>query len=104
MTLRPLSPQQRRVLMYVAFRIDTGPPPTHQEVLDWFGWKSLNYVVLVYKALVNKGYLYRDRGVARGVRLSEAYKEYRDQWLRRRKQKRPASPSSTTSSRPKKRA
>jgi SOS-response transcriptional repressor LexA len=88
-SLLPLTPVERRTLMYVAFRIDTDRPPSYQEIADYFGMKSRGWLHTVLKNLARKGYLHRDKKLHRALRLTPAYKEYRDQWQSRRKQKPP---------------
>lgn len=50
---------------------ERGFPPTRTEIADTLGYKSINSVSVHVEALVAKGAIEVDRGLARGLRLCE---------------------------------
>lgn len=55
-----LSSNQRRLLRFIADRINRGlSPPNLREIAEEFGWKAHNSSVLKFKSLERKGYLCR---------------------------------------------
>jgi SOS-response transcriptional repressor LexA len=67
---RPLTEKQARVLAFVREEIVTkGRPPTAREIAAMLGARSTNVVTDYLWALERKGFIVRDRDVARGIRL-----------------------------------
>lgn len=71
MRVAVLTPIQRRVLRYFAeYTLLRGVPPAIHEVRDAFGWTSNNAAVGHFTALIRKGYLIHEPGVAHAYRLA----------------------------------
>ena len=69
--MEPLTTKQRRVLEFVAGRLDEDHPPSQREIADHFGLvQNAAYQLVGY--LRKKGYLV-DAGGHRGLRLSPEY-------------------------------
>ena len=65
-----LTPKQAAVLAFVREEIATkGRPPTAREIAAMLGARSTNAVTDYLWALERKGFIVRDRDVARGTRL-----------------------------------
>jgi repressor LexA len=69
-----LTERQSAVFAYIAKRIVKGIPPSVREIMEHFGFRSLNAVSCHVAALVRKGWIERDTRLARGLRLTEAGK------------------------------
>lgn len=70
-----LTPSQRHVLEFVESRVLKGDnPPTYREICGEFGYKSPKAAADHIAALEKKGYLSREKGRARSMKLTkEAY-------------------------------
>lgn len=66
-----LPEKQKRVLEIIIHACERGYPPTLDEIRSELGVKSDNGIRNHIKALVSKGYLKRDKGIARGIRVLE---------------------------------
>lgn len=67
---KPLTPRQQLALTLILRSItDRGYPPTVRELGAGLGLSSSNSVVFVLQRLQAKGYLDRDAGVTRGMRV-----------------------------------
>ena len=65
-----LTERQREILGYIAQKLDVdGIPPLIKEIQRQFGFKSPNAVQAHLLALTKKGYVWRRRRKARGLRL-----------------------------------
>ena len=70
--LHDLTPRQQQVLEIVAAQFkDHGRAPTVREIASAMGVKAVGPIQDHLKALVQKGYLERDPGLSRGLRLTE---------------------------------
>lgn len=66
----PITHAQETLLRFLIACVDSrGRPPTFRETMVHLGWKSTNSVVCHLHALECRGYIARDREVARGVRI-----------------------------------
>lgn len=64
--------KQREVYRFIKDSIENrGFPPTRSEIADSLGYKSVNAATVHVEALIAKGALIADRGIARGLRLCE---------------------------------
>ena len=69
--MEPLTTKQRRVLEFVAGRLDENHPPSQREIADHFGLvQNAAYQLVSY--LRKKGYVF-DAGGHRGLRLTPEY-------------------------------
>jgi repressor LexA len=69
--MEPLTTKQRRVLEFVAARLDENRPPSQREIADHFGLvQNAAYQLVSY--LRKKGYVF-DAGGHRGLRLTPEY-------------------------------
>jgi repressor LexA len=67
-----LTPPQRRILDFVESRLLSGEnPPTYREICQKFGYRSPKAAVDHVVALERKGYLFRQKGNARAMRLTK---------------------------------
>jgi repressor LexA len=65
-----LTTAQRRVLEFLQLRVSDGKtPPTYREICERFGYRSPKAAADHIAALERKGFLVREKGHARGVRL-----------------------------------
>jgi repressor LexA len=65
-----LTTPQRRVLEFLESRVQSGEkPPTYRDICRQFGYSSPKAAADHVAALEKKGYLIRDKGRARGMRL-----------------------------------
>lgn len=70
---KPLTERQGQVLAYIeAEGRSTGRPPTVREIADHFGFRSPRAASDHLDALERKGWIQRDRGSARGIRIPDA--------------------------------
>ncbi len=65
----PLTPRQRAILDHLRAEIARGPCPTLREIGARFGITTTNGVLCHLNTLERKGYLLRERGQARAIRL-----------------------------------
>jgi repressor LexA len=65
-----LNEKQKKVLMYLKERAHTGVPPTVREICAATGIKSTSTVHAYLKLLENKGYITRQSGLNRAIRMS----------------------------------
>ena len=66
----PLTARQRAVLATIrAYIREHGYPPAVREIAAAFGFQSAQGVIDHLRALERKGYIARDRYVARGIRI-----------------------------------
>jgi repressor LexA len=66
---------QRKILAYIEGEIGQGTsPPTLRAICAHFGFKAIGTAQDHLKALVQKGFLEKDPGKARGIRLSERHR------------------------------
>jgi len=69
--LPPLTPQQQTAYVYIETVVNRdGRPPTLDEIRESLGAASINTAQRVVRALVEKGYIERDPGKARGILLT----------------------------------
>jgi SOS-response transcriptional repressor LexA len=70
--LPSLTQQQRRVwnLIRDLTKENNGRPPTLRDISDGMGFKSINGVVCHLTALEKKGFLVREAGQSRGIRIA----------------------------------
>jgi repressor LexA len=69
-----LTPVQRKVFEHVRDRLAAGePPPTSRELAGEFGWSSKRAAECHLEAIVRKGWLAREPGIARGLRLAQPW-------------------------------
>lgn len=74
-----LTKRQQEVLEYIGTCIRDGCPPTMREMASHFGFRSPTGVLCHLDALIGKGFIVRDVGVSRGIRLADALRpEWRD--------------------------
>jgi repressor LexA len=74
--MEPLTDRQARVLEFIRTQIASkGRPPTLDEIGERFFIASTNGVRRHLTALEKKGYIVRDAGTARGIRLSDEFRE-----------------------------
>ena len=67
---RELTDTQARVLDFVCDQVrERGFPPSTVEICDHFGWRSTNNTHGHLVAIERKGYIARERGVSRGIKL-----------------------------------
>ena len=70
--MTPLTPRQREVLDLIRLSVDRrGYPPTLAELRYDLGVSSTYTVTCHLEALSRKGYIERDAGVSRGIRVME---------------------------------
>jgi repressor LexA len=68
-----LTAKQLEVAQFIQrFRAANGYPPTRREIALNFGWASINAAEEHIRALVRKGVLTIDTGIARGMKLVDA--------------------------------
>ena len=66
----PLSDKQMKILTFIENEISkTGCPPSYRDIAFHFGYDAVGTVQDHIRALVNKGYLTKEKG-ARGIRLA----------------------------------
>lgn len=71
-----LTSRQREVLKHIRQSIERrGYPPSVSELMGCLGSVSPNGVMCHLKALTKKGYIERDRKLARGIRLTDQAKQ-----------------------------
>lgn len=61
---------QKKLLEFIINRIEQGMPPTLAEIAEYFGFKNRSSAQQHIAALEKKGFIKRDEGNARGIRLS----------------------------------
>ena len=64
-----LTERQREVLRFIESKIDQGIPPTQAEIQDHFGFESRNASTRHLEVLEGKGYISRERGKSRSIRV-----------------------------------
>ena len=64
-----LTKRQSDILDFVQSEIAKGIPPTQEEIREHFGFKSRNSVQNFLDALDTKGYIVREEGKSRGIKL-----------------------------------
>ena len=72
-----ITKRERKVLEFVAFRIDTlGVQPSYREICEQFGWRSINTIKCMVDGLRAKGVLQNtdERAPSRGLMFR--WKEY----------------------------
>ena len=67
--MKPLNEKQQRVLAFVKERLGDGIPPTVREICDACGIKSTSTVHAYLKRLEEEGYIDREDGLNRAIRL-----------------------------------
>jgi repressor LexA len=66
-----LSPKQAEVLAYIEEEIShNGRPPTYRDIAKYCGYEAVGTVQDHVRALIKKGFLHKEPGVARGIRLA----------------------------------
>lgn len=69
--------RDRRVIRFIAEHIkETGWPPSIREIQEKFGFKSTSTVTYYVNRLIEGGYVEREPGIARGLKITEAGKLY----------------------------
>lgn len=65
-----LSPKQAEVLAYIESEVSrSGRPPTYRDIARHCGYEAVGTVQDHIRALLRKGFLQKEPGVARGIRL-----------------------------------
>lgn len=71
MALSSLTAKQAEILRLIEEEIaESGRPPSYREIAKHFGYDAVGTVQDHVRALIRKGYLTRERGIARGIQLS----------------------------------
>lgn len=66
-----LSDKQMKILGYIESEISkTGRPPTYRDIAQHFEYEAVGTVQDHIRNLIRKGYLIKEHGVARGIRLA----------------------------------
>jgi repressor LexA len=66
-----LSPKQAEVLALIEGEITRhGRPPTYRDIAKHCGYEAVGTVQDLIRALIKKGFLHKEPGVARGIRLA----------------------------------
>src|SRR4051812_22004332 len=66
-----LSEKQSEILAFIESEIArSGRPPTYRDIAGHFGYDAVGTVQDHVRALIRKGYLEKEEGVARGIRLA----------------------------------
>lgn len=66
-----LSPKQAKILTFIEKEIArTGRPPTYRDIAKYCGYEAIGTVQDHIKALMKKGFLRKEEGVARGLQLA----------------------------------
>jgi repressor LexA len=66
-----LSPKQAEVLAYIEEEVSrNGRPPSYRDIAQHCGYDAVGTVQDHIRALVRKGFLHKEPGVARGIRLA----------------------------------
>ncbi len=66
-----LSPKQAEILSYIESAVAKfGRPPTYRDIAKHFGFAAVGTVQDHVRALIRKGFLAKDEGVARGIQLA----------------------------------
>ncbi|MFZ9595911.1 MAG: transcriptional repressor LexA [Bdellovibrionia bacterium] len=69
--LTSLSPKQAKVLAFIESEIArTGRPPTYRDIAQGCGYEAVGTVQDHIRALMKKGMLQKERGLARGLQLT----------------------------------
>jgi repressor LexA len=69
-TVMSLTPKQKQVLDFISsYAKKKGSPPTHQNMMDHFGWTSPGTVQDFLKVLQKRGYLTKDWKTASSIRV-----------------------------------
>ncbi len=80
--MKPLTARQAEILQLIKTNItDTGMPPTRAEIAKTLGFKSPNAAEEHLKALARKGAIEIIPGTSRGIRLTAANDDTKDQGL-----------------------
>ncbi len=66
---KKLTARQSEILAFIEAEIANGLPPTQEEIREHFGFKSRNSVQNFLDALDNKGYIQREEGKSRSIKL-----------------------------------
>lgn len=66
---KKLTERQSQILDFLRQEIAKGMPPTQEEIREHFGFKSRNSVQNFLDALHTKGFITRDEGKSRGIKL-----------------------------------
>lgn len=67
--MKPLSEKQRKVLTFLQERAQDGVPPTVREICNAAGIKSTSTVHSYLKLLTEEGYIQRESGLNRSIRM-----------------------------------
>ncbi len=66
-----LSPKQAEVLAFIEQELSqNGRPPTYRDIAKHCGYDAVGTVQDLVKVLIRKGFLHKEPGVARGIRLA----------------------------------
>src|SRR5688500_1234094 len=66
-----LSEKQAKILAFIEAQISRfGRPPTYRDIANHFGYDAVGTVQDHIRALIRKGFLEKEEGVARGIKLS----------------------------------
>jgi repressor LexA len=66
-----LTPKQAEVLAFIEAEISrSGRPPTYRDIAEHCGYDAVGTVQDHIRALIRKGFLHKEPGVARGIRLA----------------------------------
>ncbi len=66
---KKLTTRQSEILAFIESEIAKGLPPTQEEIREHFGFKSRNSVQNFLDALDSKGYIQREEGKSRSIKL-----------------------------------
>ncbi len=64
-----LTNRQRQVYDFIVRMVNSGLPPTRQDICDEFGWSSPNAAQQHLQALDSKGWIEISPLIARGIRV-----------------------------------
>lgn len=67
--IKSLTARQTEILSFIEQQISEGLPPTQEEIRQHFDMKSRNSAQGFLETLENKGYIARERGKSRGIRV-----------------------------------
>src|SRR4051812_43409944 len=69
--LAKLSEKQSKILGFIEAQISRfGRPPTYRDIANHFGYDAVGTVQDHVRALIRKGFLMKEEGVARGIKLA----------------------------------
>ena len=70
-SISSLSPKQLKILAFIETELAmTGRPPTYRDIAHHFGYEAVGTVQDHIRILIKKGYLEKEPGVARGLRVT----------------------------------